>query len=77
LQKLHSDLDQMKANVYKITDASEKGRWQANVDMWQIIVNHLDQMMQRMEAMLGRNPLLLLPEASGVGEIGTELGLCG
>jgi hypothetical protein len=51
LQKLHSDLDQMKGNVNKITDAGEKARWQANVDMWQIMVNHLDQMMQHMEGM--------------------------
>lgn len=53
LQKLHADLDQMKANVNKITDANEKARWQANVDMWQTMVDHLDQMMKHMEAMPG------------------------
>lgn len=53
LQKLHADLDQMKANVDQITDANEKARWQANVDMWQTMVDHLDQMMKHMEAMPG------------------------
>jgi mono/diheme cytochrome c family protein len=53
LQKLHAALDQMKANVDKITDADEKARWQANVDMWQTMVDHLDQMMKQMEAMPG------------------------
>src|SRR5450759_910644 len=42
LQKLHTDLDQMKASVDGITEANEKARWQANVDMWQTMVGHLD-----------------------------------
>src|SRR5579864_6601727 len=49
VQKLHSSFDQMKANVAKIINADEKARWQANLDMWQTVVNHHDQMLKHME----------------------------
>ena len=49
VQKMHSNLDQMKANVAKISNADEKARWQANVDMWQIVADHHDQMLKHME----------------------------
>ncbi|HET7205831.1 MAG TPA: hypothetical protein VFI95_04545 [Terriglobales bacterium] len=49
VDKLHASLDQMKSNVTNISNADEKARWQANVDMWQILVDHHDQMLKHMQ----------------------------
>ncbi|MBZ5572725.1 MAG: hypothetical protein LAO09_12715 [Acidobacteriia bacterium] len=49
--KIKSSLEQMKANVAKISDADEKARWQANVDMWETLAGHMDRMLQHMESM--------------------------
>jgi hypothetical protein len=49
VQKLQSSFDQMKANVAKISNPEEKARWQANLDMWQTVVSHHDQMLKHME----------------------------
>jgi hypothetical protein len=49
VQKMHSAFDKMKTNVASISNADEKARWQANVDMWQTVVNHHDQMLKHME----------------------------
>ena len=49
LQKMHSAFDKMKGNVGSISNADEKARWQANVDMWQTVVDHHDQMLKHME----------------------------
>ena len=48
-QKLHSSLEQMKGNVAKISNTDEKARWQANVEMWQIVADHHEQMLKHME----------------------------
>src|SRR6516225_6243248 len=44
VQKMRSAFDKMKANVASISDPNEKTRWQANVDMWQIVLDRRDQM---------------------------------
>jgi TolA-binding protein len=44
LEKMKASLEQMKANVAKISDPAEKARWQANVDMWQVMVGHMERM---------------------------------
>jgi hypothetical protein len=49
VQKMHSTFDKMKANVASISNADEKARWQANVDMWQTVMDHHDQMLKHME----------------------------
>lgn len=49
VQKLHSAFDKMKANVASISNPDEKTRWQANLDMWQIVVDHHDRMLKHME----------------------------
>ncbi len=48
-QKMHSAFDKMKANVASISNVDEKARWQANIDMWQTMVEHHDQMLKHME----------------------------
>jgi hypothetical protein len=48
-QKMHSAFDKMKANVASIGNADEKARWQANIDMWQSMLDHHDQMLKHME----------------------------
>ena len=37
------------ANVATIGNAEEKTRWQANLDMWQTVVDPHDQMLKHME----------------------------
>lgn len=49
VQKMHSAFDKMKANVAAIRNADEKARWQANIDLWQTVVDHHDQMLKHME----------------------------
>lgn len=49
VQKMHSAFDKMKANVASISNADEKTRWQANLDMWQTVVDHHEQMLKLME----------------------------
>ena len=49
VQKMHSAFDKMKANVASISNADEKTRWQANLDMWQTVVDHHNQMLKHME----------------------------
>ncbi len=56
-EKMHSAFDKMKTNVASITNADEKARWQANLDMWQAVLDHHDQMLKHMQA----------AQASGMG----------
>ena len=51
MEKMKSSLAQMKTNVAKISDPGEKGRWQTNVDMWVVLVGHMEQMLKHMESM--------------------------
>ena len=51
IEKLKSSLAQMKTNVAAIKDPPEKARWQANVDMWETVVSHMDRMQKQMESM--------------------------
>ena len=48
-RKMHSAFDKMKANVASISNADEKARWQANIDMWQSMLDHHGQMLKHME----------------------------
>ncbi len=54
VEKMHSAFDKMKANVASISNAEEKARWQANVDMWQTVMGHHERMLKQMEAMQGQ-----------------------
>ncbi len=49
VEKMHAAFERMKANVGTISNADEKARWQANVEMWQTVVDHHDQMLKQME----------------------------
>ena len=51
LDKMKASLDAMKANVGKISNADEKARWQSNVDLWTVMVGHMEQMMHDMDTM--------------------------
>lgn len=51
LDKMKASLDQMKANVAKISDPNEKARWQSNVDLWTVMVGHMERMIKDMESM--------------------------
>jgi hypothetical protein len=49
VQKMHSAFDRMKGNVATISNRDEKARWQANLDMWQTVVDHHDRMVKHMQ----------------------------
>jgi hypothetical protein len=49
VQKMHSAFDRMKGDVATISNPDEKARWQANLDMWQTVVDHHDQMLKHMQ----------------------------
>jgi len=51
VEKMKATLDQMKANVAKISDAGEKARWQSNVDLWTMMVGHMEHMMKEMDSL--------------------------
>jgi len=51
VEKMKATLEQMKANVAKISDAGEKARWQNNVDLWAMMVGHMEQMLKEMDSM--------------------------
>lgn len=42
MEKMKTSLAQMKANVSTISDPTENGRWQSNVDMWEVLIGHMD-----------------------------------
>ncbi len=49
VQKMHSAFDKMKGNIAGIGNADEKALWQANLDMWQIVIDQHDQMLKHMQ----------------------------
>ncbi len=49
VQKMHSALDKMKGNVAAVSNSDEKARWESNIEMWQIVVDHHDQMLKYMQ----------------------------
>ncbi len=51
VDKMKAALEQMKANVAKVSDAGEKARWQTNVDLWTVMVGHMEQMVKEMGSM--------------------------
>jgi uncharacterized protein HemX len=51
LDKLKKSLAAMQANIPNIKDINERARWQDNIDMWQVLINHMDRMVSHMEQM--------------------------
>lgn len=51
VDKMKASLDELKANVATIGDPAEKARWQTNVDMWTVMVGHMEQMSKHMDEM--------------------------
>jgi len=43
---MHSAFDKKRASVASSSSPNEKMRWQANVKMWQTVVDHHDQMLK-------------------------------
>jgi hypothetical protein len=48
VEKMKSSLAQMKANLLTIKDTNEMARWRNNVDMWEVLVGHMDRMLESM-----------------------------
>jgi len=41
----------MKANLLTIRDTNEMARWRNNVEMWEVMVGHMDRMLEHMDSM--------------------------
>jgi hypothetical protein len=48
-QNMRSAIEKMKANVAQIANADEKARWQANLDLWNTVLEHHEQMLKHMQ----------------------------
>jgi len=44
IQKLNMSLNSIRASLPRINDLDERNRWQQTIDMWQVLINHLQQM---------------------------------
>jgi hypothetical protein len=51
LDKLKKSLAAMQASIPNIKDVNERARWQDNIDMWQVLVKHMESMTMHMEHM--------------------------
>ena len=51
VDKMKAALEQMKANVANVSDAGEKERWQSNVDLWTLMIGHMEHMVKEMDSM--------------------------
>ncbi len=51
LDKLKKSLAAMQASIPNIKDVNERARWQDNIDMWQVLVHHMESMTMHMEHM--------------------------
>ncbi len=49
LDKMRGLLDQMKSNIANVRDANSKKEMQLNADLWQTLLDHMQQMMSRAE----------------------------
>jgi hypothetical protein len=41
----------IKANIPQISDSAEKARWQSNVDLWEVMLAHMEKMLGHMDSM--------------------------
>ena len=44
IQKLNASLNSIRASIPRINDLDERNRWQQTIDMWQVLINHMQQM---------------------------------
>jgi hypothetical protein len=61
VEKMHATLDQMKANLAKLKDPAVKQHAQLDVDLWEAMVAHMDDMVKMMSVhggmgMMGGHP---------------------
>lgn len=57
LDQMRSMLEKMRADAQKVKDQSAKSALLQNADMWQAMLDHMQQNMDRMDAgMMGRRP---------------------
>lgn len=73
LDKMHALLDQMKASVAGM-DPKDQSATQANIQMWQMMLDHLDAMTQHMESMQGMGMGSMHDEMHGKGKMMDESG---
>ena len=44
IQKLNMSLNSIRASIPRINNLDERNRWEQTIDMWQVLINHMQQM---------------------------------
>ena len=44
IQKLNMSLNSIRASLPRINDLDERNRWEQTIEMWQVLINHMQQM---------------------------------
>ena len=44
IQKLTMSLNSIRASLPRINDLDERNRWEKTIEMWQVLINHMQQM---------------------------------
>ncbi|HYG99509.1 MAG TPA: hypothetical protein VD837_10295 [Terriglobales bacterium] len=74
LAKMRSLLDQMKSNVAGM-NAKDRAAMQPNVQLWQMLIDHMGQMTQHMSAMQGQGGMGMMTGSTGSRHMGCCSGM--
>jgi hypothetical protein len=44
IQKLNMSLNSIRASIPRINNLDERNRWEQTIEMWQVLINHMQQM---------------------------------
>jgi len=44
IQKLNLSLNSIRASIPRINNLDERNRWEQTIEMWQVLINHMQQM---------------------------------
>ena len=47
IQKLNMSLNSIRSSIPRINDLDERNRWQQTIEMWQVVINHMQQMSEQ------------------------------
>jgi hypothetical protein len=51
IARMRLSLGTIRSNIPQITDSAEKARWQSNVDLWEVMLSHMENTLQHMDSM--------------------------
>jgi hypothetical protein len=80
LEKMKATLEKMKASVAKVKDPAAKEQDQMNVELWEAMIGHMDQMLKMMDAHPGAMGMMGMHGGMGEHKMGEHHemdGCCG